>query len=77
MSNFDVKSVREQLGLTQQQLAAVMGYGDKARVSELERNARQPSPAAERLLEAYLSGYRPSDWPPQISSVQKDQGTTS
>ena len=59
----EIAQARESLGLTQEELATVMGYGSKARVSELERGRRQPSPAASRLLEAYLAGYRPDDWP--------------
>ena len=59
----DVTSAREALGFTQEELAAVMGYGNKARVSELERGMHKLSPAAERLLRAYLNGYRPEDWP--------------
>jgi transcriptional regulator with XRE-family HTH domain len=51
------------LGLTQAELAALLGYGDVARVSELERGARQPGGAVLRLLRAYLDGYRPPDWP--------------
>lgn len=59
----EFKEGREKLGLTQGELAVVMGYGDKARVSEIERGVRSPSAAASRLLQAYLSGYRPEDWP--------------
>lgn len=58
-----VAAARKALGLTQAQLALVMGYGDKVRVSELERGARAASPAAARLIQAYLDGYRPADWP--------------
>ena len=58
-----VRSIREALNLTQSELACVMGYSKAVRVSELERGARKPSPAAERLLNAYAAGYRPNDWP--------------
>ena len=59
----EVRAARFALGLTQAQLAALLGYGDVARVSELERGERRPGPAVERLLRAYLDGYRPADWP--------------
>lgn len=59
----DVATAREKLGLTQFQLAAVMGYGSAVRISEIERGKRSLGAAAERLLTAYLDGYRPSDWP--------------
>lgn len=63
LTGADVKAIREELGLSQQQLSLLMGYGDKARVSEIERSARKPSAAAVRLLIAYKDGYRPNDWP--------------
>lgn len=62
LTGAQIKAARKQLSLTQEQLAIIMGYGDKMRISELERGIRKPSPAAERLLTAYLDGYRPSDW---------------
>lgn len=62
MTPADFAAGRHALGLTQAQLAAVMGYGNKARISEIERGERLP-PLAERLLRAYLDGYRPDDWP--------------
>lgn len=57
------RAARQSLGLTQAQLADAMGYGDKMRISDIERGVRDPSPAAERLLQAYLDGYRPQGWP--------------
>ena len=62
MTPADFAAARKRLGLTQAQLAAVMGYGNKARISEIERGERLP-PLAKRLLRAYLDGYRPDDWP--------------
>jgi transcriptional regulator with XRE-family HTH domain len=59
----DVLRARLKLGLTQAQLAPLLGYGDAARVSELERGIRAPGAAVARLLRAYLEGYRPPDWP--------------
>ena len=59
----EVRRARKALGLTQAQLAAVMGYGGRVRVAEIEGGRRALGPAAERLLRAYLAGYRPPDWP--------------
>lgn len=60
----EIKEARQSLGLTQAQLAPLLGYGPaKARISELERGARPVTAAAARLLAAYLAGYRPPDWP--------------
>lgn len=63
MTGSEIATIRKALGLSQQELAAVMGYGNKVRISELERGKREIGPAAERLLDAYLKGYRPDDWP--------------
>jgi transcriptional regulator with XRE-family HTH domain len=63
MTGDDVKTARLALGLTQAQLAAVMGYSGKSRIAELESGTRRPSAAAIRLLRAYGAGYRPPDWP--------------
>ena len=55
---------RNALGLTQKQLAMLMGYGCKQRITEIERPGRDAVPfRAGRLMEAYLQGYRPPDWP--------------
>ena len=44
-------------------MAAMLGYGANARISEIERGVRQPSGSALRLIRTYLDGYRPTDWP--------------
>ena len=56
------RELRRKLGLTQDQLAAVMGYGSQSRISEVEGGETVPAKAA-RLMLAYASGYRPDDWP--------------
>jgi len=63
MTPADFRAARLKLCLTQAQLARVLGYSAKPRVSEIERGATQPGPAVLRLLQAYLDGYRPQDWP--------------
>lgn len=59
----DIAAAREHLGLTQKQLAPLLGYSDTPRISEIETGTRNPSGAVVLLLRAYLSGYRPTDWP--------------
>lgn len=57
---------RKRLGLNRQQMADMLGYeGDSARsqVHHLETGRREIRPAQRRLIEAYLTGYRPADWP--------------
>lgn len=63
MTPAEFRDARKTLGLTQAELSAVLGYGDKARISEIERGARAPGPAVVRLMRAYSDGYRPFDWP--------------
>ncbi|MES2814482.1 MAG: helix-turn-helix transcriptional regulator [Pseudomonadota bacterium] len=61
MTPAEFREAREGLGLTGAELAAVMGYGDRSRIYTIE--ARSVPPQAERLMRAYLAGYRPEDWP--------------
>lgn len=63
MTPADIKQARQSLGLTQAQLALMLGYAATPRISELERGERVPSACIMRLLRAYLAGYRPDDWP--------------
>lgn len=57
---------RAKLQLTMAELAPLLGYdGDlgRAQISLMESGERTIRPAQERLLQAYLDGYRPKDWP--------------
>lgn len=63
MTPAEIKQARQTLGLTQSQIAPLLGYGASTRITELESGARTPSAAVMRLLSAYLDGYRPDDWP--------------
>ena len=56
------KEARRALGLDQKTAAQMLGYGAAPRISELERGPRIPETTA-RLMQAYLDGYRPPDWP--------------
>ena len=65
MDNDEFRAIRKRLGLTQAQLAAVLGYSHLMQVSEIERISNpKPVPRAIALLmRAYDEGYRPKDWP--------------
>lgn len=63
MTPEEIKAARKALGLTQAQLAQVMGYAYKSYVGGLEIGSSKISAQGERLLQAYLAGYRPEDWP--------------
>lgn len=66
MTPKQVARARQRLGLTLEQMAFMLGYeGGQARsqIHHLETGRREIRPAQRRLIEAYLSGYRPEDWP--------------
>ena len=59
---------RRRLRLTLSEMAHMLGYeGVQARsqAHHLETGRRDIRPAQRRLIEAYLDGYRPEDWPKQ------------
>lgn len=57
------RAIRIHLGLTQAQLASVLGYGHANRVSAFEIGSREVPHHVALLMLAYQSGYRPADWP--------------
>ena len=63
MTGDEIRAARKHLGLTQKQLAEVMGYGGQAYMASVEAGTRSMSDQGQKLLQAYLSGYRPTDWP--------------
>ena len=66
MTPSQLSRARQQLGLTLAQMAAMLGYEGtqcRSQVHNLETGRRDIRPAQRRLIEAYLSGYRPPDWP--------------
>ena len=67
MTHTQFKAARRALGLTTEQLAYVLDTVKRSiRAIEADpgtSQSRRPAPRMVRLLEAYLSGYRPPDWP--------------
>lgn len=68
MSPIEFQEARLKLGLDRTQCAAVLGMAPKHGDRNIRRIETGPTdkPVPEhhrRLLEAYLSGYRPADWP--------------
>lgn len=61
-----LKSARETLGLSQSQLARLVGYSGAnvgQRISAMETGVRPVAGHVARLVAAYLDGHRPADWP--------------
>lgn len=57
---------RERLGLALEAMATMLGYEGRQRRQmqyDLETGRRVIRDPQRRLVEAYLSGYRPPDWP--------------
>lgn len=66
MSPNEIRAARSALGLSLDKLAAMLGYVGpfkKDQMHKLEIGTRDLRPPQERLLRAYLDGYRPPDWP--------------
>lgn len=66
MTPAELKEARHKLGLTLEQMAAMLGYGGKnlrAMGFDLESGRKPVREPQRRLVAAYLSGYRPEDWP--------------
>jgi transcriptional regulator with XRE-family HTH domain len=63
-----IREALQSLGLDQAEAVQMLGYKRQASISDLVTGKRNPSGAVVRLLQAYLAGYRPADWPskPQI-----------
>lgn len=60
-----LRSARKELKLTQTEMGYMFGYrgNTKQMIYEIESGRRTLPNWQRRLLDAYLSGYRPDDWP--------------
>lgn len=66
MSPAQLSAARKKLGLTLEQMATMLGYQGVQRrqmMYDLESGRKEIREPQRRLTEAYLSGYRPKDWP--------------
>jgi DNA-binding transcriptional regulator YiaG len=63
MSGLQFRKARETLGLTQPQIGAVLGYPRKMTICDWENHRNPVPPPVARLMQAYIDGYRPKDWP--------------
>lgn len=72
MTPAEIKEARHKLGLSVADLARLLDT-DAQTVRRMEQSEtantfRKPAPRMVRLLGAYLSGYRPPDWPTAATS---------
>jgi transcriptional regulator with XRE-family HTH domain len=66
MSPTELARARERLGLSLEAMATMLGYQGTQRRQmqyDLETGRRAIREPQRRLVDAYLSGYRPKDWP--------------
>lgn len=75
MTHDELRAAREKLGLTETEMATLLDV-DVSSVQKWERDPTKPShrpaPArVDRLMTAYLSGYRPEDWPERAVEAAK------
>jgi transcriptional regulator with XRE-family HTH domain len=71
MTPTQIKEARHTLGLTLDQMATMLGFvGEQRRqmMWKLENGIREIRAPQRRLLEAYLAGYRPADWPASVAA---------
>lgn len=64
----EFRTIRLTLGLTQAQLAKLLGYAHGSTVGAFEVDPASPTtrpipPLLVRLMRAYEAGYRPKNWP--------------
>lgn len=67
MTPAEIKEARHAMGLSVADLARLLDT-DPLSIRRMEGNAeakthRTPAPRMVRLMQAYLDGYRPADWP--------------
>jgi DNA-binding transcriptional regulator YiaG len=70
MTPTELKEARQSLGLSVSQLADLLET-DAQSIRRMEMphdrsTHRFPAPRMQRLIEAYLDGYRPDDWPQEV-----------
>lgn len=67
MTPAELKAARLTLGLTRHGMALMLDTDEttvKRWETDLSLKSHRPAPArAERLIQAYLDGWRPEDWP--------------
>ncbi|MFP1646136.1 helix-turn-helix domain-containing protein [Pontitalea aquivivens] len=67
MTPTEIKQARHSLGLSVADLARLLDTDPQTvrrmEQSETANTFRRPAPRMVRLITAYVSGYRPDDWP--------------
>ncbi len=76
MNNREFREARHTLGLTQQQLADVLGTAPttirKWEAGDDKSTSRTPNPVAARAVSWMVNGFRPPQWPSSETSQKGD-----
>jgi len=77
MTHTEIKQARSTLGLTVKQFGAMLDITDERAMRKHMANPssatyKPPSARMVRLINAYLSGYRPDDWPKRTACMGYD-----
>lgn len=80
MDHTQIKEARKNLGLSLSAMAEMLDT-DATTVRRMEMapdraSHRKPAPRMVRLIEAYLSGYRPADYPKTRRDLERDVRNT-
>jgi predicted transcriptional regulator len=75
MTPADFRAARKAWGLRQSDLAPLLGLGNASRVGDIETGKAVLSNSVRRLMQAYLDGYRPADWPSLPNKVPEDRAS--
>lgn len=75
MTPKQLHEARRKLGLTLEAMATMLGYQGAQRrqmMYDLETGRRAIREPQRRLVEAYLNGYRPADWPGRVANESRN-----
>lgn len=66
MTGPDLRAARKSLGISQRQLGELIGYGGenpRQSIGRMERGCQPIPKHIELIVDAFVQGYRPQDWP--------------
>ena len=74
MTPHEIRAARQFVGLPLSHMAVMLGYKGKytrQMMHHIETGVKPLREPQRRLLQAYIDGYRPTDWPKDKASVRK------
>jgi transcriptional regulator with XRE-family HTH domain len=75
MTPADFLAARKSFRLTQPEWGVMLGLS-KSQIFRIEQGRYQVEAGTRRLVEAYLAGYRPADWPDKSAPAARSKSTT-